>query len=234
MSSTTQSGLNRLVRSKRLNAVLAWLFTGFLTAVAVASVVTNNDLVWGGFAIIVAVLSIVPAVAYREPQAMLPWEVVALASLPIVARVLVRGETIGGMTFTGRVSTYLAVAAVALIIAVELDVFTPVRMNHSFAVFFVVIATMAAAGIWAVVQWLSDIYLGTRLLLNGRPEAVIETMLMWDFVAATLAGLLAGLIFEYYFRRRAYSRERLPDDVVEAAELVDAEEIVDAEVGGSP
>ncbi|WP_411963913.1 hypothetical protein [Haloferax sp. YSMS24] len=227
MPQPTQSGLHQLVRSRRLNATLAWLFVGFLSAVAVASVVTDNDLVWGGFAAIVAALSVVPAVAYREPQAMLPWEVVALASFPIVARVLVRGETIGGMTFTGRVSTYLAVAAVALIIAVELDVFTPVRMNREFAVFFVLVGTMAAAGVWAVVQWLSDIYLGTSLLLNGRPEEVIETTLMWDFVAATLSGFLSGLLFEYYFRRRAYSRERLPTDVVEATELVDPE------VGGS-
>ncbi|KAB1188027.1 MULTISPECIES: hypothetical protein [Haloferax] len=221
MPQTTQSGLRRFVRSKRLNAALAWLFVGFLAAVATGSVVANGDLVWGGFAGIVAILTVVPALAFRDAQAMLPWEVVALASFPLVARVLVRGQTIGGLTFSGRVSTYLAVAAVALIIAVELDVFTPVRMNHSFAVFFVVIATMAAAGVWAVVQWLSDLYLGTRLLLNGRPEEVIETALMWDFVAATVAGLVAGLVFEYYFRRRAEPKQRLPTEVVEAAEIVD-------------
>ncbi|KAB1193816.1 hypothetical protein GJR96_10360 [Haloferax sp. MBLA0076] len=221
MPQTTQSGLRQFVRNKRLNAALSWLFVGFLVAVAIGSVVANDDLVWGGFAAIVAILTVVPAIAFREPQAMLPWEVVALASFPLVARILVTGQTIGGLTFTGRVSTYLAVAAVALIIAVELDVFTPVRMNHSFAVFFVVIATMAAAGVWAVVQWLSDLYLGTRLLLNGRPEDVVETALMWDFVAATVAGLAAGLLFEYYFRRRADSRQRLPADVVEAAEMVE-------------
>lgn len=155
MTRTTQTGLRRFVRSRRLNAALAWLFVGFLTAVAIGSVVTGGDLVWGGFAAGVAILTVVPAVAFREPQAMLPWEVIALASFPLVARVLVRGQTIGGVMFTGRVSTYLAVAAVALIVAVELDVFTPVRMNYSFAIVFVVIATMAAAGVWAVVQWLS-------------------------------------------------------------------------------
>ncbi len=115
------------------------------------------------------------------------------------------------MSFTGRVSTYLAVAAIALIVAVELDVFTPVRMNHSFAVFFVVIATMAAAGVWAVVQWLSDLYLGTRLLLNGRPEHVVEAGLMWDFVAATVAGIGAGVVFAYYVRRQA-GTSRVPEE----------------------
>ncbi|SEL65864.1 hypothetical protein SAMN04488691_106235 [Haloferax larsenii] len=192
MSQPAQTGLRRFVRSRRLNAVLAWLFAGFLVAVAIGSVVTGGSLVWGGFAAAVAVLVVVPAVSFREPSAMLPWEVVALASLPLVSRVLVSGQTIGGFAFTGRLSTYLAVAAVALIVAVELDVFTPVRMNRTFAVFFVVIATMAAAGVWAVVQWLSDLYLGTQLLFNGRPDPVIEEAMMWDFVAATVAGLFAG------------------------------------------
>ncbi|MFC7202129.1 hypothetical protein ACFQJC_01270 [Haloferax namakaokahaiae] len=218
MSGDVQAGLRRLVRSRRLNAALSWLFIVFLGGVAVWTVLTGGDLVWGGFAAVVAALALVPAVSYREPRAMLPWEVVALASFPLVARVLVSGQTIGGVTFTGRLSTYLAVAAVALIVAVELDVFTPVRMNESFAVFFVVIATMAAAGVWAVVQWFSDIYLGTSLLLNGRPEEVVETALMWDFVAATISGLMAGLLFEYYFRRYADSQIRLPDEVVETGE----------------
>ncbi|ELZ94110.1 hypothetical protein C440_10833 [Haloferax mucosum ATCC BAA-1512] len=218
MTQATQTGLRRFVRSRRLNAALAWLFAGFLAAVAIGSVVTGGDLVWGGFATVVAALTVVPAVAFREPQAMLPWEVVALASFPVVARVLVRGQTIGGVTFTGRVSTYLAVAAVALIVAVELDVFTPVRMNQAFAIFFVVIATMAAAGVWAVVQWLSDIYLGTELLFNGRGDDAIEAGLMWDFVAATVSGLVGGVLFEHYFRRRARSRERIPADVAAASE----------------
>jgi hypothetical protein len=227
MPQAAQTELRRFVRSKRLNAVLSWSLVGFIIAAAVGSTVFDGDIVWGGFATIVAALIIVPAVAFRDLQAMLPWEVVALASFPFVTRVLVRGETIGGLTFTGRVSTYLAVAAVALIIAVELDVFTPVRMNHSFAVFFVVITTMAAAGVWAVVQWLSDIYLGTRLLLNGRPESVVETALMWDFVAATVAGLAAGLVFEYYFRRRVEPRQRLPTEVREVAEATDIREVAE-------
>ncbi|TKX56791.1 hypothetical protein EXE48_18290, partial [Halorubrum sp. ASP1] len=48
---------------------------------------------------------------------------------------------------------------------------------------------------------------------------------MWDFVAATVAGLLAGLLFEYYFRRRAGSRERLPEEVAEMAEESEAAEV---------
>jgi len=83
-------------------------------------------------------------------------------------------------------------------------------MSHRFAVVFVVVTTMAAAGIWAVVRWLSDVLVGTRFLYDGRPEHVIEEALMWDFVAATVAGVFAGVLFEYYFRRRARLARRIP------------------------
>ena len=210
----TQTGLGRVMESRRVNAAVAWVLVAFLVAM-VAAELLRGDVIWAGFTAAVAALAVLPAVAYRDPRMMLPWEVVALASVPVAGRALVAGQTIGGVTLTGRITTYLAVAAVALIIAVELDVFTPVRMNYTFAVFFVVVATMAAAGVWAVVKWLSDLYLGTSLLLTGAPEDEIEATLMWDFVAATVAGLLAGVVFEYYFRRHADVSQRLPDETGE-------------------
>jgi hypothetical protein len=206
----SQTGLREIVESRRVNAALAWLLVCFLVVTAVGQFL-EGELQWAGFTAAVAVFAVVPAVALRDPTSMLPWEVLFLAALPIIGRALVAGETIGGMTFTGRVTTFLAVAAVALIVAVELDVFTPVRMNHSFAIAFVVVTTMAAAGVWAVVRWASDVLVGTTFLFDGRPEAVIEEALMWDFVAATVAGVFAGVLFEYYFRRRARLRRRIPE-----------------------
>jgi hypothetical protein len=77
---------------------------------------------------------------------------------------------------------------------------------------FVAIATVATAGLWAEMRWLSDILFGTSLMLDGRPEHVIETALMWDFVAATVAGVVAGVLFELYFRRYADTTPRYPVD----------------------
>ncbi|MFC6824662.1 hypothetical protein [Halopelagius fulvigenes] len=204
------TGLRSVVESRRVNAVLGWILVVALLAVG-ATRFLLGELEWAGFAVAVAAVAVVPAVAFRDSSAMLPWEVLFIAALPFLGRALIVGETVGGMTFTGRVTTYVAVAAVALIVAVELDVFTPVRMNYTFALVFVVVATMAAAGIWAVVRWLSDVLLGTSFLYDGRPEEVIEEMLMWDFVAATVAGVFGGVLFEYYFRRRAHLERRLPE-----------------------
>lgn len=201
------SGLRNVVERERWNAFLAWLLIGFLLVVAAGQALIGS-LLWALFTLAVAVLAMTPAVAYRNVLAMLPWEVLAIASLPAVGRALVAGQTIGQVTLTGRMTTYLAVAAVALIVAVEMDVFTPVKMSYSFAVLFVVITTMATAGLWAVAQWLSDLYLGTAFFEG--PEKAVEMALMWDFVAATVAGLFAGVVFEFYFRRRARLDERRP------------------------
>jgi hypothetical protein len=205
------SELRGVLTTRRANAALAWALVVLLVVVAVAATVTDS-LLRAGFVLVVAVLAAVPAVAARDVRAMLPWEVLALAAVPLLLRTVV-----GPNGVFGRVTTFFAVAGVALVIAVELEVFTPVRMNHSFAVLFVVLATMAAAGVWAVAQWLSDLYLGTAFLLDGRPPEEVERDLMWDFVAATGVGVVAGLCFEYYFRRRI-GRARVSDEVAREAE----------------
>jgi len=191
--------LESVVEDERVNAGLAWLLVSFILLVAVESVL-DGDLLWAGFAAFVAGLALVPAAAHREPSAMLPWEVLVLAALPILGRALAT------MVFTSRVATYFSVAALALIVAVELHAFTSVKMTHWFAVLFVVVATIATAGVWAVVQWLSDVYLGTAFIER-------EHRLMWDFVAATAVGIGAGVVFEWYFRRFARLSPRLPDEV---------------------
>lgn len=209
------SGLRDVVEDRRLNAGIGWVVLAVTALGALGELLVTGHAVWGVFVLLVVAIAVVPPVAFRDATAMLPWELLLLAGLPAVGRVLLTGETVAGVTFTGRMTTYFAVAAVALIVAVELDVFTPVRMSHSFAVFFVTIATMAAAGVWAVLRYASDVLVGTGFLLDGRPESVVERALMLDFVAATLAGVVAGFLFEFYFRRQSNADARIDVEVPE-------------------
>ncbi|WP_226012880.1 hypothetical protein [Halomicrobium salinisoli] len=198
-----------LMRGARTNAALSWALIA-LVAVAAGTSLFRGDVLWAGFAVVVAGLAVLPPVALREPLAMLPWEVTALAALPVLGGAVTRVDMIG------QIATYLAVAAVALIIAVELHVFTTVRMSDSFAVVFVVVATTAAAGVWAVVRWVTDRLLGTTFMLDPElSEHAIETALMWEFVASTAAGVVAGLVFTLYVRRYAYPTDRVPTEVPE-------------------
>lgn len=205
-------GVDQILRDARINATIAWLLTGAIVLVALASTLEAN-LLWAGFASAVVALVVVPPVAFRSPRTMLPWEILLLAGLPIL------GRAVATFQVSNQVATYLSVAALALIVAVELHTFTTVRMTPTFAVVFVAITTMAVAGIWAVVRWSLDVLVGTAFLLDSDiPESVIEKGVMLEFVASTVAGVLAGIVFEFYVRRRARIRPRLPDHVEPAGE----------------
>lgn len=199
----SDENIGRLVRDRRLNAVAAWILAGTLGLIAAGSVLAG-DLLWAGFTLAVLALALVPPVATRRPTAMLPWEVLGLAALPIL------GRNLATIPATGQVATYLSVGAFALIVAVELHAFTSVKMTPGFAVVFVAVTTMAAAGVWAVVRWTLDGWLGTAFLLDPSvPLEVVERSLMIEFVASAAAGILGGVVFEYYVRRRARVRERV-------------------------
>jgi len=179
--------LARLFRSGRTNALIAWAMVAVLVGVFVESFL-GFDL--RPMALVAAITGIVvaPAVAARDPQVMLPWEVLGLALLPILVRALLGGEL-------GTFATYLAIAALALIITVELHMFTSLRVTHWFAVLFVVLTTMATAAAWTVLRWNADRLLGTEYLATNEA-------LMMEWIYVTLAGVAAGVLFDAYFRRR--------------------------------
>lgn len=191
------TSLDTVVSTEPVNARLSWVLTSFLALVVVGGVVAGA-LLSSVLVAAVVVLALVPVLAYRDPRAMLPWQLLLLASLPVFGAVFVSPWLASGPV------TYFAVATIALVVAVELHLFTSVQMTPGFAVLFVVVTTMAVAGMWAVGRWLADLYLGTELLLvPGRTDTQIETRLMWEFVYAAIVGVLAGVFFERGFRRRA-------------------------------
>lgn len=193
------AGLARIVRDHRNNAILSWLLVGLVGVASVGSLLTGN-LLWTVFTGAVVVIAVFPAVSMRNGWMMPPWEVVLLATLPTIGRLF--ATTI----VTGQLATYVSVAALALLVAVDLNAFTPVEMSDGFAVLFVVIATMATAGIWAVLRWSADLFLGTGFLTTERA-------LMLEFVASTFAGVVAGVVFVLYFRRLAEPEKRIPEEV---------------------
>lgn len=206
------SPVGELLADRRRNAAAAWLFVAFLAAVLVGTAL-GGDLLWAGFVGGLLALTLVPPAVHRNATVMLPWEVLAMASLPVIGRSL--AGTIGTDALTGNLAMYLSVAALALIVAVELHAFTPVRMSHGFAVFFVVVTTMAAAGVWALVRWTVQVTLGVPAMYPALGEEATHTAVNWEFVYSTVAGLLAGGIFDLYFRRWARLADRVPEEVSE-------------------
>lgn len=191
------SELGHLLEDTRLNAAVSWLFVVSLWLIELESLL-DGELLWAGFVGFVALLAILPPLAYRNWTAMLPWEVLFVAIIPIFGR-SIELLVMYAPFLSSAPLTYFAVATVALILAVELHLFTTVKMTHRFAVLFVVVTTMAASGVWAVLQWLSDSYLGTAFLHTNA--ALMQNMLF-----ATAAGIFSGVLFDAYFRRRRDAR----------------------------
>lgn len=199
--------LKRLFRSGRVNAIISWVLVSVLVLVFVESVL-DFDLLWVAFVATTGVIVLIPPGTRRDWRVMLPWELLVLALLPILVRGISGGEL-------GTFAYYLSVAALALIITVELHLFTALKITHWFAVVFVALTTMASAAAWAIVRWNMDVLLGTSFL--RKPELSQEAAnaaLMDEFVWVTLAGFAAGLLFDAYFRRRDQQLHRVIQRVI--------------------
>jgi len=193
--------LARLFRSGRTNATIAWFLVALLGIVVVESIV-DVDRLWIVFTMATAVIVLVPPVAHREWRMMLPWELLSLALLPIWVRALFGGEL-------GTFGYYLSVAGLALLVTVELHMFTSVQLTHWFAVLLVVLTTLASVAAWSVVRWLLDQQFGTQLLIEpGMTQEAANAALMGEFIWVTLAGLAAGVLFDAYFRGRGRQLRR--------------------------
>ncbi|ELY64497.1 hypothetical protein [Natrinema versiforme] len=186
-SDDAKAVFERLFRSGRLNGLFAWLVIGVLATVFLESAL-DLDYQWLVFVTGVGVVVLIPPAAYRDWRIMLPWELLVLATLPILVRGLFGGSV-------GTFAAYLAVAGLALLVTVELHMFTSLQVTQWFAVAFVVLLTLASVAAWTVLRWNLDRTFGTSYLSTNE-------VLMAEWLSVTVAGLAAGVLFDAYFRRR--------------------------------
>lgn len=176
--------LSSLARSERANAALGWTFTGVTAAVGIAAVVAGS-LAWAGLWFLLSVVVAAPAVGTGDWKALVPWPLPAMAAAAAVV------QSVG---LYPELAGYVAVAGLALVVVVELDVFSSVEMSRRFTVVFAAMTTMAVQAWWTVVQFVSDWWFGTRFLRS-------QTELQWDIVAVTAVAVVAGGFFVWYFDR---------------------------------
>ena len=198
--------LSDLLAERQRNATISWLLLGLAALAGAGGVIATGPL-WSIFAIVIVLLGLIPPIAYRSRYIMLPWEVLAMAALPLI------GIALGADRLSSQFVGYLAIAAVGLVIVVELDSFTSIRMSPGFAIVLVVASTMAASALWAMLEWYAAILL-------DRSFDTTNDELMIEFLYAALAGVAAGITFWTYFRRYVSPSERVPKELEEAIEGV--------------
>ncbi|MFC7234342.1 hypothetical protein [Halosegnis marinus] len=201
------TSLRSLVTRRRADTAVAWAVTALLAAAAVWFVRAGEP-DWAVLAALLAAVATLVPVLERDPTATIPAELAALVAVPVAVR------SVGALP---TVTPFLATAGVALLVAVLLDGYTSLSMTPRFAAVLVVVATMAFAGAWTVGVYAADTLAGTSFV-GGRVE------LMWDLVAATAAGVVAGVAFDAYFTYsdrvdRLESATREGDDGTDGGDL---------------
>ncbi|WP_171006566.1 hypothetical protein [Halalkalirubrum salinum] len=191
------------IKDSRINAAVSWLLVGALVVVAITALF---DLLFVRMALIALAVfvAVIPAIVSGTWTRTVPWPLLLLCTIPL---------SIGGigLSFLSDFITGLSVAALGMLVVVSLQLTGQVRMTPNFAVFFVVLATLATVGFWAVGSAASAQYLGTSFV-----ETNDELMII--FTAATLAGFVAGGLFRVYFGRRLQANlDRLGGEGVSAS-----------------
>ncbi|QRV14735.1 hypothetical protein JMJ58_17705 [Haloterrigena salifodinae] len=176
--------LAELVRDERTNAIIGWLLASIVALVGLESVFAGV-LLWGGFELLIVVAVAAPALTTGDWTAVVSWPLLAVVAFATVASAAV---------FPFETSVYITVAALALIVVVELEAFTGVELSRRFSVGFAVLTTMALQALWTVAQFYSDRWLGTEYLRS-------QSELQWDFVVVTVVGFALGGLFQWYVVR---------------------------------
>lgn len=176
--------LGELANGERVNAVIGWMMIGIVMLGAAESFLMNA-LLWGVFSLLVVAVAAIPALTNHDWMVMVPWPVLLVAAIAVVAR---------AAEFYSEAAGYLAIATLALIVVVELEAFTPVELSRWFAVSFAVLTTLAIQSLWIITQFYSDLWLGTAFLTT-------QTELQEDIVIVSVVGVIVGGIFYWYFSR---------------------------------
>lgn len=170
--------------SEELNAILGWLLMAVM-GLAVLEYILTSKWLWGSFAVICLLVSLLPPWSTRN------WKVMAPGPLLFIVTF---GALAGGNQIYPETAGYAAVASLGVLIAIELDVFTSVEMSRRFALGFAVLSTLAVQGLWTIGQYYSDVWFETSFLTSQRELQI-------DIVIVTAVGLTMGLLSEWYFTR---------------------------------
>jgi hypothetical protein len=185
--------LSKLLKNTALNAFAGWTIVLFLALLGMGNFIYGR-FIWTILIAFVISIIIIPAIRMHKLSVMPSWYFVFLAILPIV------GSSTAWYFFSTSIPFYFAVATIALLVAAEINWFTSVKMTDKFAILLVVVTTLAISGLWHLIEWLLDIYLGTSYLLSGLSPDAINDAVMHQFIYAMVSGVAAGALFGWYFR----------------------------------
>ena len=171
--------------------------------------------IWMFFGFLAIVLYVTPMLRFRNPFKVPPWEIVLLILVPAIIHVSQGDQPLGSYTGVWRdiyaIAISLGLATLGFLMMAELEMYTVLKVNRAFAGLFVVIFTMAVAGVSMVVVFLADkLYDQESLSTNG--------VVMGFFIYTFVVGIVMAIAYDVYTKampeRRRKSLGFGRDDVV--------------------
>jgi hypothetical protein len=197
-------------RSEIAEASASWTMAIALLLLSI-KISLSLQAIWIFFGVVAVALYITPVLRFRNPFKVPPWEVVLLMLVPAAIHVSQGSQPLGSYSGIWRdiyaIAISLGLATLGFLIIAELEMYTSLRVNRAFAGLFLVIFTMAVAGVSMVVVYFADmLYEQESLATNG--------VVMGFFIYTFAVGIIMAVIYDLYTvamperRRRALGFER--------------------------
>jgi len=179
-----------------LEAELSWIASLVLFFATVFTVL-KVDIMWAVFGVSAISLYVLPIVSKRDVFRALPWEMTLLLAAPLLLHISEGSQALSQGAawwddFTSMAFAF-SLATIGFLLTVELEMYTSVRMNRPFAVFFVVMFTLGASGLWLVGEYVDDKVFGPNNL-SSNYDAMMT--LVWNLVG----GIIMGFVYYLYFK----------------------------------
>jgi len=207
-----EKGARRMIGSTKgawsprriIEAELSWIASLVLFFLSIYFAI-RGDVLWTAYGITVLSLYVLPMMSKRSPFAALPWDMMILLVVPAVIHVAVGSAWLNGdptwMDDIASLSFSLSMATIGMLLSVEIQMYTDVRMNSAFAVFFIVMFTLAVSGFWQVGIFLGDELYGTD---NQGSNNDVMVSLSWSLVG----GMLMAFVYYVYLKAMPEDRRR--------------------------
>jgi hypothetical protein len=192
-------------RQRVIEAQASWIASLVLFFSTVYAVL-KLDVLWIVFGITALSLYFLPIVSMLDPFKAIPWEITLLLSLPMLLHISGGSQTMDEQFAWWDDLTSLAFAfslsTIGFLLTVELDMYTSIRMNRPFSLFFVVMFTLSASGFWMLGEYIGDELFGTENLLSNDS-------VMGQFFWILIGGIIMGFVYAAYTKALSERRQRI-------------------------
>ncbi len=185
-----------------LEAELSWI-SGLVLFFSTVYMMVRLDVLWVAFGIAALSLYVLPVVSLRDPFRAIPWEMTLLLTAPILlhasssSRALM--ENVGWWNDLASIAFAFSLTTLGFLLTVEVQMYTKVRMNRPFAVFFVIMFTLAISGFWEVGTFIGDI-------VNDANRLGSNSRVMMNLVWTLVGGIAMGFVFDLYMKTMSQKR----------------------------